>query len=254
MQGCLGQWGRCPRIAHRRSPQDTRAWGSAGMKLARTPGFELQSDLESQEHQLWNGMYFLKMRTHEFGTAKSCKTHKAHDSHFFLCTTWATFLRGHMRRSKMHACNLRLWTRRKAPGSACTKLTRPRIANGLNFAAVSSKRLRTPTTTASSPLIAEARCRFPREIYKSPGQGRMGASSGMPRHGGAWCWSWALRSVSSSITSGARTCSRRASTSRPVAMRMRQRSNLKRRTTCQSQLSGEDGGWHQILAWCSAAL
>ena len=33
----------------------------------------------------------------------------------------------------------------------------------------------------------DARCRFPRAIYKGPGQGRMGASSGMPRHGGAWC-------------------------------------------------------------------
>ena len=58
MQRPGGQWGRCPRTAHRPSPQDMGAQGSAGMKLARTPGFASQSDLERQQRQLRNGMPF----------------------------------------------------------------------------------------------------------------------------------------------------------------------------------------------------
>ena len=42
-------------------------------------------------------------------------------------------------------------------------------------------------TNHDSVLTFDRRGALQISIYKSPGQGRMGASSGMPRHGGAWC-------------------------------------------------------------------
>ena len=179
------------------------------------------------------------MHTHQFGIAKSCKSHKAHDSHFFLMHQL-----GHLaalsHETVQHAC-MRLTSLNEPEGTRHSLHEADKASNSEWPQFLSCKFEAFENTNHDSVLTFDRRgaLKISRRDLQEPRSGQDGSKFRYAtiRRGLVLKLSIALGFKFHDQWSQNMLKAQAQAAPYP-----------KRRTTCQSQLSGEDRGWHQILA------
>ena len=188
------------------------------------------------------------MRTHQVGIANSCKTHKAHDSYFFL-THQLCNVPALSHETVQHAC-MRLTSLNEAEGTRLSLHEADKASNSEWAQFLSCKFEAFENTNHDSVLTFDRRgaLKISKRDLQEPRSGQDGSKFRYATTRRDLVLKLSIELGFKFHDQWSQNLLKARKHSRPVAMRMRQRSNLKRRTTCQSQLSGEDRGWHQILA------